>query len=136
MKPQISPSNAAELAHELGVKVYTIGVGKEGGAPIPIDDPVYGRVYARYPDGRLVLTDLDEDTLKQISAKTLGKYFRAVDETELVNIYNSIDALEKTEIKTKKYQHITEYFPQILWAIFFLLCFEIFLTNVLIVRIP
>jgi Ca-activated chloride channel family protein len=133
---EISPLNAAEIAKDLGVKIYTIGVGKEGGAPIPIDDPKFGRVYARYPDGRLVLTELDSETLQRISAVTLGQYFRATDETELEKIYAQIDLLEKTSVKTTQFQKITEFFPLFVWLIFLSLCFEILIANVFMVKIP
>ena len=67
---EVSPERAAELARDLGVKIYTIGVGQEGGAPVPFFHPVYGKVYSDQ------LTYLDEETLKSIAQTTQGEYFK------------------------------------------------------------
>lgn len=125
---EIDPLSAAELAHELGVKVYTVGIGKIGGAPVPVMDPVYGKVYARNPDGSLFLPQLDEETLKKIAEKTGGLYFRATDTATFKQIYDRIDSLEKTEIKSKQYPQYTEYFMPLLIAIAALLLVEISLS--------
>ena len=125
---EIDPLSAAELAHDLGVKVYTVGIGKIGGAPVPVMDPVYGKVYARNPDGSLFLPQLDEETLKKIAEKTGGLYFRATDTATFKQIYDRIDSLEKTEIKSKQYPQYTEYFMPLLIAIAALLLLEISLS--------
>lgn len=122
---EIDPLSAADLAHDLGVKIYTVGIGKVGGAPVPIQDPILGKVYARNPDGSLFLPQLDETTLKTIAQKTSGRYFRATDTTTFKQIYDQIDALEKTDIKTKQYPQYTDYFMPLLWIVFGLLCVEI-----------
>jgi len=132
----IEPLSAAKLAKDLSVKVYTIGVGKEGGAPIPIDHPVYGRVYARNPDGSLYLPDIDESQLKKIAALTGGRYFRAHNEKELHQIYQEINALEKTKIKTTQYHNITEYFPYVLWGVLIFMILEIVVSSFILVRVP
>ncbi|MFC1616908.1 VWA domain-containing protein [Candidatus Margulisiibacteriota bacterium] len=133
---EIGPKSAAELAKNLGVKIYTIGVGKEGGAGIPIDDPITGqRYYARDQFGRLIRTSIDEDVLKEIAAITNANYYRAFDPLSLKNIYKTIDNLEKSKIKAKKHYLYTEYFYPYIWLAFFLLIIEI-LLQLLIVRIP
>ncbi len=78
---QIDPLTGARLAQALDVKVYTIGVGKEGEAPYPIDDPILGRRYIN------VSADIDEVTLKEIARETGGRYFRATDSSSLRKIF-------------------------------------------------
>ena len=85
----LDPQTAAELAKELGIKVYTIGVGKRNNAPVPITDPNTGQKV-------LVSAELDEITLKNIAKTTGALYFKATNESTLTDIYNTIDKLEKT----------------------------------------
>jgi Ca-activated chloride channel family protein len=96
---KIQPALAAEAARALDVKVYTIGVGGRGEAPMPYTDEA-GRTH-------LVMTkvDVDEDTLKQIAATTGGSFYRASDADSLARIYGVIDRMEKTTRKLKSYQH-------------------------------
>ena len=89
----IDPNTAASIAESFGVKVYTIGMGSEGGARIPYADTTFGKRY------REVLTYLDEDTLKQIADIADGKYFRATDTQSLKQTYAEIDRFEKTEFE-------------------------------------
>ena len=114
----------------MGIKIYTIGVGKKGGAPIPIIDPVHGKIYARNPDGSVALTRIDEDTLKRISAITMGKYFRANDEKSLSDIYGQIDQLEKSKIKASRFRNYSELFPQFVWLAFIVLLGEILVSAI------
>ncbi len=101
----VDPTTAARVAAALGIKVYTVGVGTRGRAPIPIDDPVFGR--------RLVSVDvdIDETTLRKIAELTDGKYFRATDREELYEIYDRIDKLEKTKVESETYVEYTDRFP-------------------------
>ena len=102
----IDPITAAHIAAAMGVKIYTIGIGKAAGAPVPYNDPVRGKQYYRNPDGSLYLAKFDGDALKRIADITQGIYFRAEDTDSLFAIYAHIDKLEKTVIKDKK----SEYF--------------------------
>lgn len=120
----VSPQQAAELARDTGVKVYTIGVGKEGGAPIPVQHPTLGKVYAKNPDGSIYMTEIDETPLKQMARITGGKYFRAQDTSSLSTIYSDINQLEKIKINTAKQIRITDYFPWFLYAALFFLLME------------
>lgn len=132
----IDPITAARAAEAMNIKIYTVGVGKIGGAPIPYYHPIFGKQYYRNPDGTLYLTMLDEQTLKKIAQITDGKYFRATDARSLERIYKKIDALEKTKIKAKQYLQYTESFPPFLWiAIGMILCY-IILDNILFVKVP
>lgn len=101
----IDPLTAANLASALGIKVYTVGVGKPGGAPIPYQHPYSGKQYHKNPNGSLYLTKLDEKTLQEIARLTDGTYFRAIDSESLAKIYDHIDQLEKTKIESKKVLH-------------------------------
>ncbi len=84
------PLEAAEYANAYGIKVYTIGIGKNGEATIPVD---YGGVKVR----KSFTVEIDEDLLSDISERTQGKYYRAEDEEELLSIYADIDLLEKSK---------------------------------------
>lgn len=126
----INPETAVSLAKLSGIKVYTIGMGKEGGARIPYADTTFGKRY------REVLTYLDEDTLKQIANGTGGRYFRATDTQSLKRIYTEIDRFEKTKFETVSsvvHKELAVYFlvPAVL-----LLGIEILLGNTLLRKIP
>jgi len=106
----VQPNDAAQIAEQLGIRVYTIGVGTKGKALSPV---------ARYPTGQYrydyVEVEIDESTLRSIADHTGGKYFRATDEQKLKEIYNEIDRLEKTRIKVTEHRSKNEeYFPFVL----------------------
>ncbi len=127
----IDPITAANLSAALGIKVYTIGMGKVGGAPVPYLHPVYGKQYYRNPDGSVYMTKLDEETLKKIADLTGGTYFRATDSDALTNIYQYINKLEKTKIKNNSYtRYESKYFKflftgLILYIVYLLLEFTV-----------
>src|SRR5882724_5949451 len=88
---KLAPLTVAEAAQTLGIKVYTIGVGLRGNAPMPTID-IFGRkVYQMIP------VDIDEDTLTKIANMTGGKYYRADNTENFQQIYAEIDKLEKSE---------------------------------------
>jgi Ca-activated chloride channel family protein len=114
----IDPETAAEVAKEFGVKLYCIGVGSDGKAIGPINRNLRGE-YIFGP----VDVNIDEDLLKKISTETGGQYFRALDENSLINIYNVIDKLEKTEIEStvfKKYREMFRWFLSVGIGLLFL----------------
>jgi Ca-activated chloride channel family protein len=127
---EIDPLTAADIARSLGIKVYTVGVGKEGIAPFPVNDPVFGR---RYVD---VEVKIDEEVLQKISQQTSAKYFRAVDRDSLEQIFRTIDGLEKSKISVKSYTHYNEVFPYFLWPGLGLLLAETLLSNTRFRRLP
>lgn len=111
----IDPATAAEAAAALRVKIYTIGVGVEGDAPYPVDDPVFGRRYVRQP------SDVDDATLKKIADRTGGLYFRATSSEALREIYARIDRLEKTKVESREYVDYSDHGPLLaVWAAAFL----------------
>jgi Ca-activated chloride channel homolog len=127
---EIPPLTAADIARAMGVRVYTIGVGTEGKAPYPFTD-VFGN--KRYQD---MDVEIDEDVLTQIAHLTDGKYFRAVNNKRLQEVYNEIDKLEKSKIETKEYSKKNEeYFPFLLLGVLLLLG-ELFLRNTILRNVP
>lgn len=127
---KVPPLTAAEAAQTLGVKVYTIGVGTHGTAPMPQTD-VFGRKhYVQVP------VDIDEDTLKKIAEKTNGRYYRADSAQTLRQIYADIDKLEKSDFEVKKLQRYREIFQ---WAVLpglVLLLLEVILANTVWRKLP
>lgn len=93
---------AAEAAKALGIKIYTIGAGTRGEAPIPVRD--------RFGRQRMAMTkvEIDEDSLREIASVTGGQFFRATDTDSLVKIYDEINKLETTKRKVKKYEDYQE----------------------------
>lgn len=120
---KVPPLTAADTAQAVGVKVYTIGVGTRGKAPVPYFD-AFGQ--KRDPE---VDVDIDEDTLRQIAQRTGGAYFRADSTGTLRDIYAQIDKLERTEAVAKKYQFYVELFPLVVMPGWVLLMLEIILAN-------
>lgn len=104
----LPPLTAAEAAEALGVRVYTIGVGKHGTAPYPAND-IFGR-----PAIRQVPVSIDEDLLTKIAEMTGGRYFRATDNRKLEQIFAEIDRMEKTRIKVTSYTRYSELYYN--WA--------------------
>ena len=99
---EIDPITAARAAAAFGIKIYTIGVGSEGVAPIPIARGLLGGYqYANLP------VHIDEELLTEIAAITDGQYFRATNEAALDSIYHRIDELEKTEVEVRTYTNYT-----------------------------
>jgi Ca-activated chloride channel family protein len=105
---EVQPIDAANIAQALGVKIYTIGVGSSGTARVPVNDPVYGKIYAN------LQVEIDEASLKQIARITGGLYYRATDRPSLQKIFEDIGRLEKTRIKVKSYTHYNERFGDFL----------------------
>ena len=101
---KIQPLTAAEAAKALSVKVYTIGAGAQGEAPMPVKD--------QFGNQQIVMAkvDVDEAMLKKIADETGGKFFRATDTDSLKKIYASIDRLEKTTHHVKKFESYNELF--------------------------
>jgi Ca-activated chloride channel family protein len=129
---KIDPLTAAQAAQALGVKVYTIGVSKNGMAPMPVGkNPYTGEtVYQDMP------VDVDETTLQKIADETGGKYFRADNAEKFRQIYAEIDKLEKTEAVINKYAEFQELFPWFVWSGLAVLLVELALGQTLLRRLP
>lgn len=127
---QVPPLTAADAAHTLGVKVYTIGVGTRGTAPFPQVDPFGRKVYVQLP------VDIDEATLTEIAKKTGGKYYRADNAETLRAIYAEIDQLEKTDVEMKKFQRYRELFAWVALPGLVFLLLEVILANTVWRKLP
>jgi len=110
--------------------VHTIGVGTEGEAPYPVDDPILGRRYIN------VQADIDEETLQQVADATGGRYFRATDAQGLQQIFSTIDRMERTEIKVRGYTRHTEQFAWFLYPGALLILLELALSGTILRTIP
>jgi Ca-activated chloride channel family protein len=104
-----SPAAAAELAKTVGVTVYTVGAGTNGVAPIRVPDPFSGEMVLRP-----MQVEIDEEMLKDIAARTGGKYFRAQDAEGLRRVYQEIDHLERARLVEQRYVDYQEYYA---WAL-------------------
>lgn len=127
---ELSPDIAADIASGKDIKIYTVGVGSKGKAPFLVKDSMWGE---RYVYQRV---DIDEDTLKEIARKTIGQYFRAGNTEKLKEIYDTIDAMEKTEIEIKTHAEYRELYSYILIAGFLLLAMWVALSNTRFLRVP
>jgi Ca-activated chloride channel family protein len=127
---KIAPLTAAEAAEALKVKVYTIGVGMRGMAPMPVF--FGGRRVGQRPEP----VDIDEDTLGKIADRTGGKYYRADNTERFQAIYTEIDKLEKTEKDIKKFALHRELFAWVITPGLSLLLLEILLRHTAWRRLP
>lgn len=125
----INPVMAAKLAGEEGIKIYTIGIGKEGGAQMPYFDSFGNKHYARNRDGTFQLTTLDEGALKEIASATKGRYFRATDNQKLKEIFKEIGALEKKDIEIERFTQYQEDYEKYAWALLWVFLAEFILAR-------
>ncbi len=126
----VTPISAAEAARALGVKVYTIGIGVRGEAPIPVTDALGRR--------RIVMehVDVDEDTLQRIAAATGARFYRATDTDSLQHIYAEIDKLEKTAFTVHSSEHWDELYWKAVAAALALLAASLLLEFTVLRRVP
>ena len=123
----IDPRTATELAKELGIKTYTIGIGTNGMADFPYSrDPRTGKLQFRKQQ-----VEIDEKLLEEIASETQGKYFRATDNESLKEIYDEIDKLEKTKIEEFKYYNYQEKYRVFVFLGLGFLLLEFLLRNTL-----
>ena len=118
----IDPKTATDLAKSLGIKVYTIGLGTNGNAPMPVAKDLRGQlIYRNVP------VEIDEKLLKYIAKETGGKYFRATSNRSLRAIYDEINKLEKTKIEEFKYTNYDEKYRFFVLLAGILILFEMLL---------
>jgi Ca-activated chloride channel family protein len=125
---EIDPMMAADIAKTYGIRVYTIGVGREGEAPYPVMTP-WGMQLQN------LKVEIDEPLLKNIASATGGKYFRADDNTKLSEIYSEIDKMEKTRTTVDSFPVYKDLFMNYALAALICLLLELLLA-VLIRRLP
>lgn len=126
----VAPLSAAEVAKELGVKIYTVGIGTNGMADFPVPN-VFGRIELQKQK-----VEIDEATLNSIAELTGGKYFRATDNATLQNIFAEIDALEKTRMDVKMFSHTEDNYMLWAWLAFGLFALEMVLRRLFFRPIP
>jgi Ca-activated chloride channel homolog len=105
---EVDPLTAAKAAAVYGIKIYGIGVGSEGFAPVPVGRTVFGLRFENQP------VKIDEALLRNVAAFTGGRYFRARDAAALERIYSQINRLERVPVQTRSYVRYTELFR---WAL-------------------
>lgn len=122
----ISPLTAAEIAKKYGIRIYTIGIGRNGMAPYPL--PTGGTA--------MLPVEIDEQTMTKISTETGGQYFRAQENDELDAVYQDIDKMERTKFSVKQFSRRSELFEPFAIAALFVLLLEILLRTVVLKRLP
>jgi Ca-activated chloride channel family protein len=127
---QITPMMSAEIARDMGVKVYTIGVGSKDKAPYPAKDIFGNEVEV------LVDVEIDEEQLTAIADMTGGQYFRATDEEALKSIYDKINEMEKSEVQVIDIYHNKELYGTWLLLGLLLLLVEFIVARIVLNRIP
>lgn len=127
---EIDPRDAANIAKDFNIKVYTIGVGTRGQAPYPVTDP-YGRT-------QYVMMDvgIDEELLQEIANNTGGLYFRATDKDSLQQIFTEIDRWEKTEITTRRHHEAEDIFVYFILAALLILLLAEFAKRTILRTLP
>lgn len=127
----IQPLDAAQIAQQLGIRVYAIGAGTRGEALSPV---------AIYPNGQYkydyVKVDIDDAMLEKMATSTGGRYFRATDEKKLRTIYQEIDRLEKTRMKVTEHSTRTDEYFNTLLAGSALLIVSLLLGNTILRTTP
>ena len=123
----IDPITAAELAAAYDIKIYTIGIGKEGKVP-------FGKDFFGRPN--YVENTLDETTLREIAKIGSGEFYRVSDNQALVNVFSLINQYEKAEIKETRYKNTTDFYSIYLyWALVFFILYlfskSTFISNIL-----
>ncbi|MBS1688261.1 MAG: VWA domain-containing protein, partial [Bacteroidetes bacterium] len=99
----IDPNTALEIAKAYKVRVYTVGIGTEGQALMPVQTPMGIQK-------QMMPVEIDEALLKKIATETGGKYFRATGNKSLENVYKDIDKMEKTKVEVSSFKHYAELF--------------------------
>ena len=128
---RVDPVTAAEAAAKLGIKIYTIGVGTEGEARMPIGRSLGGGL--RY---QMLPVKIDEELLKKVAAITGGRYFRATDAEALSRIFKQIDQLEKMPVEITRFTQFDEAYRTPLLLGMGALALELLVAATLVVRVP
>lgn len=127
---EIDPLTAARAAAAFGVKIYTIGIGTEGVAPIPVATGPFGVQYANLP------VHIDDDLLTRIADLSGGRYFRATTPAALDSVYHEIDRLEKSTVRVNRYTEYTPHHLPLVLAAAVLLALEWMLRGSRLGRVP
>ena len=126
----VLPEQAADLARQLGIRVYTIGAGSTGYAPVPVVGPG-GRTYLQR-----ARVEIDEDTLRVIADRTGGRYFHATDADALAEVVAEIGRLERSEIGEVRYLQYTEHYAGFVGGALVLIGLSALLGSTFLRRLP
>lgn len=126
----VTPLDATRVAQELGVKIYTIGIGTNGEAPSPMLNE-FGRMV--FAPQKVVI---DEATLRTVAESTGGKYFRATGNKVLQQVFDEIDALEKTQMDVRHFSHTEDNYMLWAWLAFAFVALELLLRYTVVRTMP
>lgn len=126
----VDPRTAAQAAAAFGIRIYTIGVGKEGEAPVPTGRGLLGMRYQMMP------VEIDEPLLRDIAATTGGRYYRATDSESLRRIFDEINRLEKSTVQRVIFRRFDEAYRLPLALALLALALEVVVSATLVVRVP
>jgi Ca-activated chloride channel family protein len=130
----IDPATATEIAKGYGIKVYTIGIGRDGQTRMPVYTvDAFGRKIKTYQP---IHSTVNMTLLDSMAASTGGKSYRAIDTEALKQVFKEIDSLEKSKISTQQYVKFTEVFSPWLLAATILFLMQFFLDRSLLRRLP
>ena len=130
----IDPETALDIAEGYGIRIYTIGVGRDGQTRIPIysQDPFGNRIKRYQP----FYSKVNEDLLQRLAKRTGGRYYRAESTQSLEGVFSEIDSLEKTKIDKNQYTEYAELFPQYLWWALSCYVLSMILSGTVFRRVP
>jgi Ca-activated chloride channel family protein len=130
----IDPETALDIAKGYGMKIYAIGIGKDGDSQLPVETvDAFGRKVKRYQP---IHSTINDDLLGRFASETGGTYKRATDGNTLRKVFKDVDALEKTKIDISQYTKYAELFPPYLTAAVWLAIAALFLGQTLFRRVP
>jgi Ca-activated chloride channel family protein len=132
----IGPLEAAKLAADMQVKIYTIGIGSPEGSPMIVYDPHYGKQIVRNPDGSPVLTKLNVDDLVKIADTTGGRFYQAKNTQQLTDVFTTIDSLEKVKLKSDVSVQTEDVFAGFVFLALLLMLLEFILRYTLLRNLP
>ncbi len=125
----IPPPTAASIAKEYGIRIYTIGVGRNGLAPYPV-------LVAGHFEDIQVSVEIDEKTLRTMASTTQGEYYRATDNSSLQEVYQKIDKLEKTKMHVTQYAKHYEAYALFAFIAIACLLLELLLKETVLKKLP
>ena len=126
----VDPLTAVQTIKDLDVRIYTIGTATPDGGKIQVNDPMFGKRWVQMRD------DLDEEMLSQVASVTGGKYFRVQSKNQFKNIYDEINALEKTDVQIDPLIKYHEFYPHVLFVGWIIFCFALLLESIFFRKIP
>lgn len=130
----IDPETALDIAKGYGIKIYSIGVGRDGDSQLPIVmEDVFGRKVKRY---RPIHSSVNEELLAKMASETGGRFWRATNGDSLRGVFKEINSLEKANIETSQFTRYAELFPPYLkWSVIFYIL-AVFLGSTLLRKGP